>query len=111
MLQFVGLHEINGPLVVLDGVPSASFEEMVSLRLTSGETRFGRIVELMGGRAVIQVFEGTRGMSLENTKTTLLGHPMEMPLSPEAPFQAPAVQSTGLASCSANSPRISTGCR
>ena len=83
MLQFVGLHEINGPLVVLDGVPSASFEEMVSLRLTSGETRFGRIVELMGGRAVIQVFEGTRGMSLENTKTTLLGHPMEMPLSPE----------------------------
>ncbi|MCI8491919.1 V-type ATP synthase subunit B [Anaerotruncus sp.] len=83
MLQFIGLHEINGPLVVLDGVPSASFEEMVSLRLTSGETRFGRIVELMGERAVIQVFEGTRGMSLENTKTTLLGHPMEMPLSPE----------------------------
>ena len=51
MLQFVGLHEINGPLVVLDGVPSASFEEMVSLRLTSGETRFGRIVELMGEQA------------------------------------------------------------
>lgn len=83
MLQFVGLSEINGPLVALDRVPAVAFEEMVSLKLNSGETRFGRVVEIDGGRAVIQVFEGTRGLSLENTRTTLLGHPMEMPLSLE----------------------------
>jgi V/A-type H+-transporting ATPase subunit B len=51
--------------------------------MDNGENRFGRIVQIDGGRAVIQVFEGTRGMSLDNTRTTLLGHPMEMPLSPE----------------------------
>ena len=51
--------------------------------MNNGENRFGRIVQIDGGRAVIQVFEGTRGMSLDNTRTTLLGHPMEMPLSPE----------------------------
>ena len=83
MLQFVGLREINGPLVALDRVPAVAFEEMVSLKLNSGETRFGRVVEIDGDRAVIQVFEGTRGLSLENTRTTLLGHPMEMPLSLE----------------------------
>ena len=64
-------------------MPNAAFEEMVSLRMDNGENRFGRIVQIDGGRAVIQVFEGTRGMSLDNTRTTLLGHPMEMPLSPE----------------------------
>ena len=83
MLQFVGLSEINGPLVALDRVPKVAFEEMVSLKLDSGETRFGRVVEIDGDRAVIQVFEGTRGLSLENTRTTLLGHPMEMPFSVE----------------------------
>ena len=83
MLQLIGLKEINGPLVVLDQVPQASFEEMVEMRLDSGETRYGRIVQMEGDRAVIQVFEGTRDMSLENVRTTLLGHPMEIPLSPE----------------------------
>lgn len=83
MLQFMGLSEINGPLIALEGVPPVGFDEMVSLKLTSGETRFGRIVEINGDRVMIQVFEGTRGMSLDNTRTTMLGHPMEMPLSLE----------------------------
>ena len=83
MLEFTGLSEINGPLIALDGVPKVGFEELVSLRMTSGETRFGRVVQIEGERAVIQVFEGTRGMSLDNTRTVLTGHPMEMPLSLE----------------------------
>ena len=82
-LQFVGLSEINGPLVALDNVPQAGYEEMVELKLEDGSTRLGRIVQIEGSRAVIQVFEGTRGISLTNTKTQLLGHPMEIPLSPE----------------------------
>lgn len=83
MLQFVGLNEINGPLVALQGVTGVSFDEMVSIKLNMGETRFGRVVQIEGERVVIQVFEGTRGMSLDNSRTTLLGHPMEMPLSLE----------------------------
>jgi V/A-type H+/Na+-transporting ATPase subunit B len=83
MLQFVGLNEINGPLVALQGVTGVAFEEMVSLKLNSGETRFGRVVEIQGDRVIIQVFEGTRGMSMDNTRTTMLGHPMEVPLSTE----------------------------
>ena len=81
--QFVGLSEINGPLVVLDHVPSVGFDEMVELKLKNGAVRLGRVVQIDGGRCVIQVFEGTNGISLTNASVQLLGHPMEMPLSPE----------------------------
>lgn len=83
MVQFIGLREINGPLVVLDKVRGVGFEEMVELSLTDGTTRLGRVVQIEGERCVIQVFEGTRGLSLNNTTTKMLGHPVEMALSKE----------------------------
>ena len=82
-VQFVGLKEINGPLVVLDNVSNVGYEEMVELVLEDGSVRTGRVVLLEDKKAVIQVFEGTRGLSLTNTKTRMLGHPMEIPLSTE----------------------------
>ncbi len=83
ILDYIGVKEINGSLIVLDDVKNASFEEVVSIRMDDGTMRQGRIVQMEGNRVVIQVFEGTRGISLENTRTRLMGHPMEMPLSPE----------------------------
>lgn len=82
-LQYVGLSEINGPLVVLDEVDGASYDEMVEIRLDDGSSRLGRVVEVSGKKAVLQVFEGTNGLSLKNTKTRFAGRPMEIPLSPE----------------------------
>ena len=82
-VQFIGLKEVTGPLVVLDNVSDVSFEEMAELVLEDGTVRTGRVVLLEGSRAVIQVFEGTSGLSLTNTKTRLLGHPMELALSRE----------------------------
>lgn len=82
-LQYVGLNEINGPLVVLDGVEGASYDEVVDIRLNDGSARIGRVVEISGNKAVLQVFEGTNGLSLKNTRTRFMGRPMEMPLSPE----------------------------
>ena len=83
IIEYIGVKEINGSLIVIDGVKDASFEETVTIRLDDGTTRDGRIVELQGERAVIQVFEGTNGISLDNTRTRLLGRPVEMSLSPE----------------------------
>ena len=68
---------------MLDGVKGASYEEMVELRLEDGTSRAGRIVKIDGELVVIQVFEGTRGISMNNSTTVLSGRPMEMPLSPE----------------------------
>ena len=61
----------------------ASYDEMVELECKDGSRRLGRIVQIEGERVVVQVFEGTNTLSLENTKTRLLGHPMELPLSKE----------------------------
>jgi len=83
ILEYIGLNKINGPLVVLEGVSGASYDEMVELRLEDGTKRLGRVVKIEGDRLVIQVFEGTRGLSLVNTRTRLSGRPIELPLSPE----------------------------
>ena len=83
IIEHVGLQDISGSLVVLDGVEGASFEEIVELRLENGQSRTGRIVQIDGDRVVIQVFEGTRALSLQNTRTVLTGHPMELALSGE----------------------------
>ena len=82
-LQYVGLSEINGPLVVLDHVKNASYDEMVEFVLQDGSKRQGRVVQIEGDKAVIQIFEGTNSLSLKNTKTRLLGKPMELSLSKE----------------------------
>ena len=82
-LQYVGLKEINGPLVVLDNVEGAAYDEVVDIRLDDGSSRIGRVVEVSGKRAVLQVFEGTKGLSLKNTRSRFMGKPMEMQLSPE----------------------------
>ena len=83
IIEYVGVKEINGSLIAIDGIQNASFEEMVTIRLDGGAERTGRIVQMEGERAIIQVFEGTHGIALDNTRTRLQGHPMEMPLSPE----------------------------
>lgn len=83
IIEYSGLSEISGSLVILDGVSGASYEEMVELRLSDGSVRTGRIIQIDGERVVVQVFEGTRGISLGNTQTVLNAHPMELPLSEE----------------------------
>lgn len=82
-LQYIGLEEINGPLVFLDHVEDVGYEEMVEIELKDGSKRYGRVVQISGTRAAIQVFEGTYGMSLSNTKIRFTGKPMEIGLSKE----------------------------
>lgn len=83
IIEHIGLSQINGSLIVLDNIKDASYDEMVELRLEDGSSRTGRIVEIEGEKVIIQVFEGTKGLSLVNTKTRMTGHPIELNLSPE----------------------------
>ncbi len=83
ILDYVGVKEINGSLIVLDDVENVSNEEMVDIRLSNGTVRHGRIVQIEGKRVVVQVFEGTKSISLDNTRTRLKAHPMELALAPE----------------------------
>ncbi|MBR0423809.1 MAG: V-type ATP synthase subunit B, partial [Clostridia bacterium] len=83
VLNYVGLKEISGSLIVLEGVENASYEEVVDIKLDNGTYRKGRIVQIDGDKVVVQVFEGTQSISLSNTQVKLKGKPMEISLSPE----------------------------
>ena len=82
-IEYLGLSNINGPLVVLEGLQDAFYDEIVEFVVDGNKKKMGRIIELYEGRAVIQVFEGTENMSLVNTHTKLSGHPMEVAVSPD----------------------------
>ena len=80
-IQYMGLNDLSGSLVMIEGIQGAAFDEILEITLDSGETRTGRIIELTRDFAVVQVFEGTQGISLTNTRTRLTGAPLRLPLS------------------------------
>ena len=82
-IEYLGLSSINGPLIALEGVQDAFFDEIVEFVVDGTERKIGRIVEVYEDKAVIQVFEGSENMSLVNPHTRLTGHPMEIALSPD----------------------------
>lgn len=83
VIRHIGLKEINGPLIVLDKIKNASFDELVQIEVKDSGSRQGRIVQIDGERVVVQVFEGTNNLSLENTKVNFTGKPLEIALSSE----------------------------
>ncbi len=83
ILKHMGLSQISGSLVVLDGVQGAANEEIAYLELDDGSVRTGRVVQVEGEKVVLQVLEGTGGISLTNTATCMTAHPMQLALSPE----------------------------
>ena len=81
--SYMGLNEINGSLIVLDHVADAAYDEIVKIETTEGKSLLGKVIAIEDQRAVIQVYEGTKGLSLTNTKTKFTGRPMELALSKE----------------------------
>ncbi len=82
-IQYSGLTDINGPLVCLEGVSGVAYDEIATLELEDGSKRLGRVVQMEGDKVILQVFEGTSGLSLKNTRTAFHGKPLEIPLSTE----------------------------
>ena len=82
-IEYLGLTNINGPLVVLEGIQDAFYDEIVEFTVEGNTKKLGRIIELYEDKAIIQVFEGTENMSLNNTHTKLSGHPMEIAVAPD----------------------------
>ena len=80
-VQYSKIAEIKGPLVIVDGVDNAAFDELVEIDTTVGERRLGKVLEVGNGKAVVQVFEGTTGLSVSGTNAKFVGKVMEMPVS------------------------------
>ena len=80
-VQYSKIAEIKGPLVIVDGVENAAFDELVEIETNEGEKRLGKVLEVGNGKAVVQVFEGTTGLSVSGTNAKFVGKVMEMPVS------------------------------
>lgn len=82
-MEYIGLSDLSGSLIALDDVEGISYDELAEITLENGQKRYGRVILIDGKRVVLQVFEGTKGISLENARTHFTGKPMEMALSKE----------------------------
>ncbi|MFH1387631.1 MAG: V-type ATP synthase subunit B [bacterium] len=79
----IKIAEISGPLILLEGVSGASYDELVEIKLRSGEIRLGKILEINRDKALIQVFEGTDGLDISSLNLKFRGHGLELPVSPD----------------------------
>ncbi|NXL85600.1 VATB1 ATPase, partial [Alectura lathami] len=72
---------VNGPLVVLDNVKFAQYAEIVNFTLPNGTRRSGQVLEVVGSKAIVQVFEGTSGIDAKKTSCEFTGDILRTPVS------------------------------
>jgi len=79
--EFTSVSEIHGPLLVVEEVQDARYMEIVEIELQDGSIKRGQVLMTSAGRALVQVFEGTEGIGVGQTKVRFLGRIMELPVS------------------------------
>ena len=81
--EYLKLDKVEGPLIVLSNIEDVAYDEMVHIKLDNGEMRKGKVIKVEGKTVVVQVFEGTAGISTGNTSIKFTGEPLKLPLSKE----------------------------
>lgn len=79
--EYLTISDVAGPLIIVEKTIDVKYQELVEIELSSGEIRRGQVLEITNDKAVVQVFEGTRGVDVSNTKVRFLGKVIELPLS------------------------------
>ncbi|MBU4033142.1 MAG: V-type ATP synthase subunit B [Candidatus Thermoplasmatota archaeon] len=79
--NYMTVNEVFGPLMFVEKVTDAKYDELVEIELSSGEVRRGKVLELHGDRVMVQVFEGTSGINVGETKVRFLGTSIELGVS------------------------------
>ena len=70
--EYKTIKEIVGPLMVVEGVEGITYEELVEIQTQTGELRRGRVLEVSGDKAVVQLFENSAGINLKDSKVRFL---------------------------------------
>lgn len=82
-MQYTGLRDVSGSLVIIEGMNGAAYDEIIDITMSDGTHRTGRVIELNEEFAIVQVFDGTEGVALDNASALPTGKPLTMPLSSE----------------------------
>ena len=80
-IEYLEFSRIQGPLIFVKGVRDVGFRELAEVEGREGEVRLGRVLSISEDLAVIEIFEGTEGLSALGSKARFLGHPFEYRVS------------------------------
>ena len=81
--EYMTVKEVAGPLMLVEDVEEAHFSELVEIELHNGDVRRGRVLEVSGTNALVQLFEGSTGINLESARVRFLGKGIELAVSME----------------------------
>lgn len=79
--EYMTVREVVGPLMVVDEVEGVKYDELVEIEMESGQIRRGKVLEVNGDRAMIQLFEASAGINLPTSKVRFLGRPLMLGVS------------------------------
>lgn len=81
--EYKTISGVEGPLLVVDKISGIKFDELVEIELANGEKRRGKVLEVSTNKALVQVFEGSTGIDVDETKVTFLGKVVTIAVSPD----------------------------
>lgn len=81
--EYKTIREVVGPLMLVEGVEGVKFDELVEIEQANGELRFGKVLEINGDKAMVQLFEGSQGLRISDSKARFLGHGIQLGVSPD----------------------------
>jgi V/A-type H+-transporting ATPase subunit B len=79
--EYLILDKVQGPLIVLSEVEDVAYDEIVEIVIDGKYRKKGKVVQIYGDKVIIQVFEATTGISVENAAVAFTGKPLEIKLS------------------------------
>ncbi len=79
--EYRTIHEIASPLMIVEQVDGVTYDELCEIQLPTGDVRRGKVLEVNGDKAVVQLFESAAGINLADSKVRFLGHPLELAVS------------------------------
>ena len=77
-IEYTTVTEVAGPLMIVEGIEDVAFNEVVKIKTSTGEYRTGQVLEAFLDKAVIQVFEGTKGLDTDKTSARFIGETMKL---------------------------------
>lgn len=81
--EYIGVDKIDGPLVVVRRTHPVGYRELIECVDRQGNVRLGIVLESSTDAVVAQIFEGTAGLSLPDTRVRFRGEPLTLPVSRE----------------------------
>ena len=81
--EYKTIREVVGPLMLVDKVEGVKYDELVRIRQADGEERIGKVLEIDGDRALVQLFDSAQGLKISDSKAMFLGRGIELKLAPE----------------------------